>query len=135
MLSQSLHNDIVTRGVFNCPVRLVTTFVLLNLDSKSSTNKSLHRFFRRQKAFKVFRIMPTLQNRYVKWLVRVFRIAYFIPRHSTGCDSDTDCVNCQLTVLSLLYFISFMNNGRFCAVFRSLLIQRCVHYTFYQARN
>ena len=60
--------------------------------------------------------MLTLQNRHVKLLVRLFRIVYYKPRHSTGCDSDTDCVNWLLRVLSLLYFISFMNNGKFCPV-------------------
>ena len=52
------------------------------------------------------------QNTHVKWLVCVCFL------YSKGYDSDNDCVHFLLTVLPLLYFVSFMNNGRFY-VFRS----------------
>ena len=41
ILSHSLHNDIAIRRAFYWPILLVTTFVLLSLNSKMSTKKSL----------------------------------------------------------------------------------------------
>ena len=59
-------------------------------------------------------------------------VLHMICHGTAEYDSDNECVDFLLTVLSLLYFVSCMNNGRFCSVFRSLLIQRCVRYILYQ---